>query len=114
MAIRYDEYGGVGVLALGGDLRGEPAAGEFRQSVSAALRTGGVTALVIDFTGARFVDGNGLEALLWCRRQLPAADVGAVRLAALDANCRKILEITRLDERFEVHADVQAALKAMN
>ena len=113
MAMRYDEYGGVGVLALGGDLRGDAAAGEFRRSVGAALTGGRVSGLVIDFTGARFVDGRGLQALLWCRAQL-AADSGAVRLAGLDATCRKILEITRLDERFEVHADVQAALKAMN
>jgi hypothetical protein len=36
-----------------------------------------------------------------------------VKLAAADANCQKILEITRLAHRFECHADVSAALKTM-
>jgi hypothetical protein len=38
---------------------------------------------------------------------------GGEKLAAADANCQKILEITRLAHRFECHADVSAALKTM-
>ena len=72
-----------------------------------------MSALVIDFTAARFVDSRGLEALLWSRGRL-GDGIGAVRLAGLDANCRKIVEMTRLDDQFEIHDDVQAALRAMN
>jgi anti-anti-sigma factor len=113
MAIRYDHYGRVGVVALGGDLRGDALAGEFRRVVGDALRAERASALVIDFAGARFIDGRGLEALLWSRAELGDGP-GAVRLAGLDANCRTIIQMTRVDERFETHPDVRAALAARN
>src|SRR5688572_19845427 len=113
MAIRFDRYNNVGVVALDGDLRGDEAAGEFRRVVVEALDAAPpLAALVVDFTASRFVDSRGLEALLWSRGRLGDA-IASVRLAALDANCRKIFEMTRLDDRFEVHAEAQAALKAM-
>jgi anti-anti-sigma factor len=115
MAIRFDQYNTVGVVALDGDLRGEEEAAELRAVVGDALdaAAGQISSLVIDFTKARFVDGRGLEALLWSRRRI-GDGIGAVRLAGLDADCRKIFEMTRLDDDFEVHDDVQAALRAMN
>jgi anti-anti-sigma factor len=113
MTIRLEQYNDIGVVALDGDLRGAQAAGEFRSAVGPPLQAAQVRAIVVDFTRARFIDSQGLEALLWSRGRL-GDDMGAVRLAGLDANCRKIFEMTRLDERFELHPDVQAALKAMN
>ena len=114
MGIRFDQYNTVGVVALEGDLRGDDVAAELRSAVGDALDADArVSAVVIDFTAARFVDSRGLEALLWSRGRLGGA-IGAVRLAALDADCRKIVEMTRLDEQFEIHEDVQAALRAMN
>jgi hypothetical protein len=38
---------------------------------------------------------------------------GQVKLANLDENLRKILEITRLEHRFETHAGLAMALKTM-
>ena len=38
---------------------------------------------------------------------------GQIKLANLDENCRKILEITRLEHRFECHGDLATALKTM-
>jgi anti-anti-sigma factor len=114
MGIRFDQYNTVGVVALEGDLRGDDAAAELRTAIGDALDGAAhVSALVIDFTAARFIDSRGLEALLWMRGRL-GDGIGAVRLAALDANCRKIVEMTRLDDQFEIHEDVQAALRAMN
>src|SRR5687767_7236005 len=115
MGVRFDQYNTVGVVALDGDLRGEDAAEDLRAAVGDALdgTVARVSALVIDFTAVRFVDSGGLEALLWSRGRL-GDDVGAVGLAGLDANCRTIVEMTRLDDRFEIHEDVQAALRAMN
>jgi anti-anti-sigma factor len=113
MAIRFEQYGDIGVVALDGELRGDEPAGELRRVVGEGLHATPVRALVVDFTAARFVDGRGLDALLWTRGRLGDA-ISSVHLAGLDTNCRKIFEMTRLDDRFEVHADVQAALKAMN
>ena len=38
---------------------------------------------------------------------------GQIKLAHVDENCQKILEITRLAHRFETHADLPGALKTM-
>jgi hypothetical protein len=38
---------------------------------------------------------------------------GRLKLVNLDENCKKILEITRLDHRFECQADLPTALKTM-
>jgi hypothetical protein len=38
---------------------------------------------------------------------------GQVKLAGADDNVQKILEITRLQHRFECHPDLTAALKNM-
>jgi hypothetical protein len=38
---------------------------------------------------------------------------GQFKLAGLDDNLKKILEITRLEARFECHADITSALKTM-
>ena len=65
---------------------------------------------MIDFEGSRFISSEGLEALLAVRRRCEERR-GQVRLAGLDDNCRKILQITRLDHRFECHPDVTTALK---
>ena len=115
MAIRVDQYGAVGAVSLDGDLRGDDAAAQLREAVGGAAgrQASGVARFVVDFARTRFVDGRGLDALLWCRAQL-GDDMSALRLAGLDANCRKIFEITRLDERFELHPDLTTALKAMN
>jgi stage II sporulation protein AA (anti-sigma F factor antagonist) len=118
MAIRVDQYGAVGVVSLEGDLRGDDAAAALRGAITGAARPAAgagpsIATFVVDFARARFIDGRGLDALLWCRAQL-GDDMATLRLAGLDANCRKIFELTRLDERFELHPDLTAALKAMN
>jgi hypothetical protein len=66
----------------------------------------------MDFQKCGFIDSEGLEALLWMKRR--SEDLfGQIKLANLDENCRKILQITRLDHRFEMHGDLVGALKTM-
>ena len=44
----------------------------------------------------------------------PVLDLfGRMKLVNLDENCKKILEITRLDHHFECQADLPTALKTM-
>jgi anti-anti-sigma regulatory factor len=40
-------------------------------------------------------------------------NLGQVRLCKPDETCRKILQVTRLDGRFDVFADVTEAVKTM-
>ena len=112
MPVAYDEYTKVAGLTPEGDLAGAAAAGELRRAVDAALGAGRVADVVIDLTQARFIDSAALEALLWARRRAESRG-GRMALAGPDANARKVLELTRLDRRFECHPDLPAALKAV-
>ena len=110
MSVKCDEYGQVCVIALHGDFVGA-AAEQVQKTVDQRLSDRRPANFVIDFEGSRFISSEGLEALLAVRRRCEERR-GQVRLAGLDDNCRKILQITRLDHRFECHPDVTSALKA--
>jgi anti-anti-sigma factor len=71
-----------------------------------------IVQFVVDFEKSGFLDSEGLEGLLWLKRQCEDR-FGQLKLAALDENVRKILEITRLEHRFECHPDLPSALKTM-
>jgi anti-anti-sigma factor len=67
---------------------------------------------VLDFEKAGFIDSEGLEFLLHMKNRCDEL-FGHVKLANLDENVKKILEITRLSHRFECHGDLAMALKTM-
>ena len=111
MAIKYEEYNHVCVMTLDADFLGGECEG-LRKNVEQLIEKKQIVDFVVDFEKAGFIDSEGLEALLWLKRK--AEDLfGQVKLAHLDDNCRKILEITRLEHRFECHADLTGALKTM-
>jgi anti-anti-sigma factor len=111
MPVKCDEYNGVCVLALNGDLTGEAGA-HIKRLAGDRIDKRQMVDFVVDLQKAGFVDSAGLEALLWLKRRCDDL-FGKVKLASLDEDCRKILEITRLAHRFECHADLSSALKTM-
>ena len=110
MSLKCDEYGHLCVIALDGDFAG-PDAASARKAVDDRLARHSAIHFVIDFERSRFLGSDGLESLLAIRRRLEERR-GQVKLAGLDDNCRKILQITRLDRHFECHPDLSSALKA--
>jgi anti-anti-sigma factor len=111
MATKYEEYNHVCVMTLEADLTAAEC-GEIRKYIEQLIEKKQIVDFVVDFEKAGFIDSEGLETLLWLKRK--AEDLfGQVKLAAIDENCRKILEITRLEHRFECHTDLPGALKTM-
>jgi anti-sigma B factor antagonist len=110
--IAYDEYTKVAVLTPDGDLAGGAASGELRRAVDASLGAGRVADVVIDLSRARVIDSAALETLLWAKRRTESHG-GRLALAGPGADVRTVFELTRLDRRFECHADLPAALKAV-
>jgi len=111
MPLKCEEYNQVCVMSLDGDFTAEqlePARKEFERRIEARQ----IVDFVIDFEKSGFVDSEGLELLLAMKRKCEDL-FGQVKLAGLDENVRKILQITRLDHRFECHPDLAAALKNM-
>jgi anti-anti-sigma factor len=111
MAITCEEYNQVCVISLGTDFVGAEVA-EARASVEELIEKRQIVDFVFDFEKAGFVDSEGLEALLMVKRRCEEM-FGQVKLVNLDEHCQKILEVTRLDHRFECHGDLAAALKTM-
>ena len=111
MAIKCEDYSNVCVISLGGDLAGETST-ELKRAVDARVDQHRIVDFVVDLEKAGFIDSEGLESLLWLKRR--SEDLfGQIKLVNLDESCRKILEITRLEHRFECHADLPGALKTM-
>ena len=109
--IKVDEYNNVCVMSLGGDLAAADAQ-QLRKHVEDVIDNRQLVDFVLDFEKAGFIDSEGLETLLWLKRRCEDL-FGQLKLANLDENCRKILEITRLEHRFECHGDLAGALKTM-
>jgi len=111
MAITCDEYNQVCVIAVEGDLSNETCA-QLRRGAVEHLDQRRLIHFVIDLAKSPFIDSEGLETLLWLKGRCEDS-FGHVKLVNLDDNCRKILEITRLDHRFEAHGNLAEALKTM-
>lgn len=111
MAVKVDEYNQICVLAIEGDLAGEqiePARKAFDEQMVGKQ----IVDFVIDLEKAPFIDSEGLELLLTMKSRCEGG-FGQLKLAHLDENVKKILELTRLEQRFESHANLPAALKNM-
>jgi anti-anti-sigma factor len=109
--IKVEEYNNVCVMAPAGDLSGAESQ-QLRKLIEDLVDKRQLVDFVVDCENVGFIDSEGLEALLWTKRK--SEDLfGQLKLANLDENCRKILEITRLDARFECCPDLPTALKNM-
>ena len=58
-----------------------------------------------------FIDGAGLEKLLWARDYCHENHC-QLKLAGLDENCEKILEVTRLANEFDRYVELAEAVKS--
>jgi len=111
MPVKCEEYNQVCVMSLDGDFAADEI-NAARKAFENLLEKKQIVDFVIDFEKSGFVDSEGLELLLWMKRKCEDL-FGQIKLASLDENLKKILEITRLEPRFECHADLPSALKTM-
>ena len=110
MTIRCEDYDHVTVLSIAGEFNSE-GTDAFRQHVSERLGRK-VRFFVVDLQQTSFLDSKALESLMWVQEQCDER-LGTVRLCNPDETCRKILQVTRLDGRFDIFADVTEAVKTM-
>jgi len=136
MKVRTQDYNDVTVVELQGELcsesvelfkntitdvigtasRGSPntkkgTAGHFKKSQDAKPLALQKTGIVLDMSGVGFIDSRGLEQLLWARDYCNDNNC-PLRLAGLDENCEKILEVTRLEKEFDRYAELSEAVKS--
>ena len=87
----------VTMIKIDGDLAGINAE-DLRSAVEASLAEG-VRDFVVDLTDAPSCDSAGLESLTWFQRECEDR-LGLLKLCGLSPTFEKILEITRLSDRF--------------
>ncbi len=109
MRIHSQNYNDVTVIELQGEVDGEiaePVKSTIVETISA--RNVGI---VINMSDVGSIDSRGLELLLWVRDYC-RQNRTQLRLAGLDENCEKILEVTRLLDEFDCHAELAEAVKS--
>jgi anti-sigma B factor antagonist len=109
MKVKTQDYNNVTVVELQGDLDSDVAE-QFKNTISDVVSKH-KTGLVLDMSGVGFIDSAGLEQLLWATDYCNQNKC-ELRLAGLDENCAKILEITRLENEFDHYAELAEAVKS--
>lgn len=109
--ISTEDYNGVCVLSVAGELVGEECA-KVRKAVEESIDQHHVVNFAIDLEKCPYLDSEGLETVCWIKSKCDEL-FGMMKVVAPDENCRKIFEITRLDQRLELETDLPTALKAM-
>jgi len=96
-----------------------PLAGEIDLHISPIIRASlnGMIAkrpkqLVVDLSGVPYIDSAGLAAVIEAMQEVEAYG-GKFALAGLQKTVRSILEMSRLDQIFQIFPDVDAALAAI-
>ena len=111
MQITAESYGQAVILNCKGELTADSLEA-FRRAVEHQLAGEQVRDLVLNFEEVPFLDSAALEYLLALQATL-ADRLGQVKLARLDENLRKILEITRLESAFERYDDLSEAVRTV-
>jgi anti-sigma B factor antagonist len=90
---------GNGTIALGGELDGYTAP-SLRAAIEQALDRG-AKAIVLEVASLAFVDSSGIAVLVWAHKQL-AERGGGLTLRAPQPDVYRVLEITRLNQVFQI------------
>jgi len=69
--------------------------------------------IVFDFSQVRQMDGAGVEMLLHCMEEVMKRN-GDLKLAAVAAGPRAVLEFTGIDGLFEIYEDAAQAVQSFN
>ncbi len=110
MKLSYEDHGPITALTISGDLSADQVEA-FRRSCQDRFAAG-VRDVVLNLEHMTFVDSAGLEALLWLIDEASERG-GQVRLVKPDPTVSKILEISRLDRRFNIHGTIESAAKSL-
>ncbi len=109
MKIESQKYNDIIVLQLQGEFTTESLK-SFEDETTNAFASK-VSGIVLDMTRVSIVDSQALEHLLElseeCREQ-----TRQFKIAGLDETCTKILEITRLLQKFDTYAELTEAVKS--
>ena len=109
MRLKTQDYNDITIVELQGELDGDLT--ETLQNATTDIAQKHKIGIVLDLSAVVFIDSQGLELLLWVRDYCHQNKI-QLRLAGLDENCKKILEVTRLEGAFDRYAELTEAVKS--
>jgi anti-sigma B factor antagonist len=110
MKLSYEDHGAITVLTISGELTSDQA-DAFRRAAQDRFESG-VRDVVLNMEYMTLIDSAGLELLLWLVDEVGDRS-GRIKLVRPDETVRKILGITRLDRRFDIHDSIESAAKSL-
>lgn len=111
MSIHREIHGNVDVVELPARLSMTDA-GNVRENLRELIEQGR-DHLVLDLAQISFMDSSGLSVLLSARKSVAQIN-GRVVLLNPSAEARLLIELTRLNEVFEIFIDKDAAIKYLS
>jgi anti-sigma B factor antagonist len=109
MRVTTQDYNEVTVIELQGELDSDFT--DILHNTVADIVGKHKAGIVLDMSNVGFIDGQGLELLLWIRDYCKQNKT-QLRMAGLDENCKQILEITRLENEFDKYNELTQAVKS--
>ena len=109
MKIKIQDHNDVTIVELMGDLDTEST--EQLKNTISDLISKNRAGIILEMTNIAFIDSDGLEKLLWARDYCNE-NTCQLRLAGLDENCSKIMNVTRLDREFDRYIELNDAVKS--
>ncbi len=106
LAIAAEDHDGTAVVSLSGMLD-VSSAEAFKEALLARLDEG-ARRTVVDFTGVRFVDSSGLNALVVADKRYRST-AAELWLVIDDPKLVRLFEITGLDGHFAIYPTLEAA-----
>jgi anti-sigma B factor antagonist len=110
MRLNTEDRGGIKLVTLSGELRGDPP-GEFIAAVSDLLAGPG-SRVVLDLGAVRYINSSGLGELVRVAAQANVQE-GRVVLANPSAFLSGMLEATQLNRFFEIAPSAAAAIQRL-
>ena len=108
MQIKEKMENGVAVLALKGDLLGEPDTSNLRDKIH-SLVSDNVKQVVIDLGGVNYMNSSGLGTLIATLTTMRNAG-GELRLARVEGKVQNLFVMTQLVKVFDTYETVDRAL----
>ena len=108
MKLKGKVHDNVYVVSLSGKIMGGPEIGEIHTAVKSSLEKN-MKQIVIDLRDVGWMGSMGIGILICCLTTVRNAG-GELKLSGLTDKVIKILEITKLDQVFETHPEVDVAV----
>ena len=110
MKLKTQDYNDLTVVELQGELTVDFV--DMLKNTMSEIVARKKLGIVIDLNNVGFIDSKGLEYLLWLR-DFCRENSCALKLAALNENCGKILEMTQLEKEFDRYSELAQAVKSL-